>query len=310
MNRGYAGFYKEHYLRSSYEYAYARYLDYYSIPWGYEDITFDLGYKIYKPDFFFYDLKGNLQKVVEIKSRNEKAKADARKALDIIKNRYNIDCELLSYEELLELYKTLPFSLTSIITKWIESKDTTIHKAAHGELNGHFNLRHSESAKKKIGEHTKRLWNSDSLSRQRMIEGLKKSGIKKGYIKTKRENRMCKECTEEFETLVTSQRKYCSQKCAGKVAIRLATDRYVEKRTFIHHHIREYIIQWSIDNKKIVSETPFNKIKTTIHPLIKDIQNQFGVKDFRVISKAVFGEDCGRKELIKFMKDVCNEKIC
>jgi len=34
------------------------------------------------------------------------------------------------------------------------------------------------------------------------------------------------------------------------------------------------------------------------------------VKDFRVISKAVFGEDRGRKELLRFMKNVCNEKLC
>ncbi len=51
MNRGYAGFYKGHYLRSSYEYAYAKFLDFHSVQWGYEEQTFDLGYKKYKPDF-------------------------------------------------------------------------------------------------------------------------------------------------------------------------------------------------------------------------------------------------------------------
>jgi hypothetical protein len=45
-------------------------------------------------------------------------------------------------------------------------------------------------------------------------------------------------------------------------------------------------------------------------PLLDDIQKQFGVKDIRVISKAVFGEDRGRKELLKFMQKMCNEKIC
>lgn len=74
LNRGYAGFYKGHYLRSSYEYAYAKYLDYHSIPWSYEDEVFDLGYKKYKPDFFFYDSKGELIKIVEVKSRNREAK--------------------------------------------------------------------------------------------------------------------------------------------------------------------------------------------------------------------------------------------
>ena len=310
MNRGYAGFYRGHYLRSSYEYAYAKYLDFHSIPWTYEDKTFDIGYKIYKPDFFFYDQNGNLEKIVEIKSRNKEAIAEARKALIIIKDRYNVDCELVSYEELLKLYVALPFSLTSIITEWIESKNTTIHKATFGELNGHYNLKHTENAKKKIGEHTKRLWATDSPAKRKMLEGLKKSGIKKGYIKTPREKRTCKECGKEFIVLVTSIQKYCSQSCAGKVAIRNATGRYIEKRENIHQNMKDYIIKWAIDNQKIVSETPLNRIKTTIAPLLDEIQKKFGVKDFRVISKAVFGEDRGRKELIKFMKEVCNEKVC
>ena len=80
LNRGYAGFYKELYLRSSYEYAYAKYLVYHSIPWSYEDKVFDLGYKLYKPDFFFYDQNGKIIKIVEIKSRDKKAKDNALKA--------------------------------------------------------------------------------------------------------------------------------------------------------------------------------------------------------------------------------------
>ena len=309
-NRGYAGVYKGIYLRSSYEYAYAKYLDYNNISWSYEDDSFDIGYKIYKPDFFFYDENRTLKKIVEIKSRNQKAKDEARKALDIIKQEYNIECELLSYEELLNLYKTLPFSLTSTITEWIQSENTTINKAAHGELNGHYNLKHSETTKKKIGEHTKQLWASDSESRRKMLEGLRKSGMKKGYIKTQRENRICKTCSNEFTVMITSTQLYCSQKCAGQMVIKKATAKYVENRTAIHKNIRAFIIEWSINNRDIVLNTPLNKIKTTIAPLINDIEKYFGVKDFRVISKATFGEDRGRKELIIFMKNVCNENVC
>ncbi|EKN69837.1 hypothetical protein BABA_07771 [Neobacillus bataviensis LMG 21833] len=110
MNRGYAGFYKGHYLRSSYEYAYAKYLDFYSIQWTYEEKVFDLGYKLYKPDFFFYDKDNKLEKIVEIKSRNKEAKDNARKSLNTIEEKYNIKCELISYEELLKIYNELPFS--------------------------------------------------------------------------------------------------------------------------------------------------------------------------------------------------------
>ncbi|MCF6408418.1 hypothetical protein [Pseudalkalibacillus salsuginis] len=170
MNRGYAGFYKGHYLRSSYEYAYAKSLEHHSIQWSYEDEVYDIGYRLYKPDFFFYDKNGEVTKIVEIKSRNEQEKKKARKALYSIKELYSIECKLISYEELLDLYKKLPFSLTSVLTEWIKSKDTTVNKAAFGKLNGHYNLKHNERTKRVIGDHTKKLWASNSIGKQRMMK--------------------------------------------------------------------------------------------------------------------------------------------
>ncbi|WP_078545801.1 PDDEXK family nuclease [Litchfieldia alkalitelluris] len=310
MNRGYAGFYKGHYLRSSYEYAYAKYLDFHLIPWGYEEEVFDLGYKKYKPDFFFYDDE-KLIKIVEIKSRDKNVKDQATKALNAIVQKYNISCELISYEELLELYKSLPFSLNSTITEWINSKDTTVNKAAYGELNSHFNFKHSIDTKMKIGNHTKKLWASDSVSKQNMIEGLRKSGlVQKGKYKKPREVRMCKECSKPFEVIISSPKLYCSRNCSGIVAVRTAKFTNMECRSENHKAIKEFIIQWSLKNADLILDTPYNKIKTTLQPLIVDIHKKFRVKDFRVISKSVFGKDQGRKELLKFMKDVCNENVC
>jgi hypothetical protein len=78
----------------------------------------------------------------------------------------------------------LTFSLTSTINEWIESKETTVNKAACGELNGHYNLKHNENTKRRIGEHTKKLWASDSVAKQRMLEGLRKTGlVQKGKLK-------------------------------------------------------------------------------------------------------------------------------
>lgn len=218
---------------------------------------------------------------------------------------------MVSYEELLILYNDLPFSLNSVITEWIQSGKTTINKALYGKYNGHYNLKHSNEAKKKIGEHTKKLWASDSSAKRRMIEGLRKSGsVQKGKFKKPREKRVCNECGKIFEVIITSPQKFCSQSCSGNVAIRKATDSYVNRRHQIHIEIKEFIVKWSIENKDKVLAAPFNKIKTTIKPLIDSIQIHYDVKDFRVISKAVFGEDRGRKELLRFMKNVCNEKVC
>ncbi|GEM_PF-2153025 len=311
MNRGYAGFYKSHYLRSSYEYAYAKFLDYHCISWGYEDRVFNIGYKFYKPDFFFYNDAGNLIKIVEIKSRDNEAKEKALKALNVIKTTYGIDCELISYEELLDMYKLVPFSLTSTITEWIESNNTTINKAVYGKYNGHFNQKHTDQTKRKIGQHTKKLSDSNSPAKARMIEGLRKSGlVQKGKQKKPREQRICKSCGREFEVIITSSKLFCTQVCAGNSNIKIATQVYVENRASIHQEIKQTVIQWAIDHTEIITVTPLNKIKSTLNPLIEQIYQEFGVKDFRVISKAVFGEDRGRKELLRFMKKVCNENVC
>ncbi|MCD8508720.1 MAG: restriction endonuclease [Bacillus sp. (in: Bacteria)] len=308
MNRGYAGFYKGYYLRSSYEYAYAKYLDYFSVSWSYEDRDFDIEYKIYKPDFFFYNEIGQIIKIVEIKSRHKIAKNQALMALNVIKEKYGIEVELISYEELLILYKKLPFSLTSTISEWIDSEHTTVNKKNKGKLNGHYNIKHSNTAKMKIGNHTKKLWESDSVSKKRMLEGLRNSGLsQKGKVKTPRQFRCCLNCGIHFKVLITSSKKYCSRKCSGKIAIKLATNSYIEKRFNIHLDIRRFVINWCKENNDLVNSTPLNKISTTIKPLLDDINKNFSVKDIRVISKAIFGVDRGRKELLNFMKKVSKE---
>lgn len=311
MNRGYAGFYKDFYLRSSYEYAYAVYLDQMFIPWSYEDQVFDIEGKKYKPDFFFYDQFGNLEKIVEIKSRNKKAKEKAIRQLIAIEKQYKIKTELISYEELQVLYKELPFSLHAIITQWTTSEKTTINKAAKGTLNPHYGLKHSDKTKIIIGAHTRKLWSSDSEAKKRMVEGLRQSGLaQKGKTRVPREKRYCNLCLNEYIVMKKSARIYCSRKCSGNIAIKLATDVYVKKRKDIHSEIKKYIIQWTMKNQELVLSTPFNKINTTIKPMTDEIHRHYGIKDMRVISKAVFGTDQGRKELLKFMKKLCSENVC
>lgn len=311
MNRGYAGYYKEFYLRSSYEYAYARYLDHFDIPWSYEDRIFSVNGKSYKPDFFIYNPDGALEKIVEVKSRNKRSIESALQNLKCIEEAFGLSTSLVSYKELLILYKNMPVSLNSVITNWILSEKTTISKSTRGELNAHFGIRHSVESKKRIGEHTKRLWESDSPSKQRMVEGLRKSGlVQKGKFKTTRSKRTCKRCNTEFTVLNTSSKKYCSRKCSGAVAIGLATERYVDNRNEVHRQIRIFIEEWTLKNADLVLSTPFNKINSTIKPMTDEILVRFQIKDFRVISKAVFGQDRGRKELLRYMKSICDENVC
>lgn len=71
-SRGVQGYYynkskKKHvWLRSTYEFVYAKWLDKHSIEWDVEQKTFQLEKSTYRPDFFIYE-KGRLVKIVEIK---------------------------------------------------------------------------------------------------------------------------------------------------------------------------------------------------------------------------------------------------
>lgn len=309
-NRGYAGYYKNFYLRSSYEYAYAKYLDFFSVTWDYEREIFEVDNKLYKPDFFILNPDNTIKKIVEIKSKNFISIETATKKLKYIQEKYGYEVAVISYKQLLKLYEKLPFTLNSVITEWISSSETTISKVACGDKNGHFNMKHSSETKKKIGEHTKLLWSQDSPSRRGMLDGLNKSGIKRGYIRVPREERNCLLCQNTFRVLTTSNQKYCSQTCAGNVAIKIATEASVTKQKIIHKEIKNYVLHWSKENRETVIKTPYNRISTTLRPLLNEIENKFGIKDIRIVSKEVLGKDCGRKELLKFMKDLCNENVC
>lgn len=68
------------------------------------------------------------------------------------------------------------------------------------------------------------------------------------------------------------------------------------------------IINWTIENKEMVLETKFNKVKTTMQPLIDKINEIHHTKDMRIISLAVFGEGLSRKELLAIMKEIATKQ--
>lgn len=102
--RGYQGYYystvQEQYvwLRSSYEYIYAKYLDSINVNWKIEFKSYKLiTNETYKPDFFIFDDNNNLIKIVEVKGwwKNRLHK------YYLLKKQLNtIDMELLKLEEL------------------------------------------------------------------------------------------------------------------------------------------------------------------------------------------------------------------
>ena len=80
------------------------------------------------------------------------------------------------------------------------------------------------------------------------------------------------------EVLLHRMKNIVIEHALGKPQLGLQPYRYMENRNTIHQSIKEYIIEWSIDNKETVTKTPLNKIKTTIAPLLNEIQELFGIR--------------------------------
>jgi hypothetical protein len=76
--RGYQGYYKSRHngmvwLRSSWEYIYAKWMDEKNITWRYELKSFKLSNgQSYRPDFFIYNNENKLKNIVEIKGMKDK----------------------------------------------------------------------------------------------------------------------------------------------------------------------------------------------------------------------------------------------
>lgn len=83
-------------FRSSYELAYAKYLDSKNILWMYEIETFDLGDTTYTPDFFL----PQFEKFIEIKGY---MRSEAKKKIDKFLEQYPWDLEILRKDDLFRL---------------------------------------------------------------------------------------------------------------------------------------------------------------------------------------------------------------
>lgn len=87
IHRGIQGYYwnksksKYVWLRSSWEYIYAKWLNEHNIIWDVEVKTYNLNNTTYRPDFFIFDNKDNIISIVEVKGfwRNREYKVDLLK---------------------------------------------------------------------------------------------------------------------------------------------------------------------------------------------------------------------------------------
>lgn len=308
MFRGYGGYYKETYLRSSLEFAYAYYLDSKNIKWKYELKRFDLEGISYKPDFYIMKDE-EIDYIVEIKS--EENKYEGIQKVTKLKELYNLDVRLITYKDLLKIYQNeMPISLNKARVMWKEEYKTSYSQNVTGENNPMFGKTHSESTKLILSEKGKERFKNEQFKNKMMISAIE-SNRKNGYSaqkqpRSKRETRNCEnpECNESFVVTVSSKKKFCSQQCAAKIASLLGAKAEIEKSRKLLDQVKDYIIEWAKNNQALIQETPYNKIKTNLSELFTNINKLFNIKDMRIISKAVFGEDKGRKQLLTYLKEI------
>lgn len=307
MVRGYTGYYNGKYLRSSLEFAYAYYLDHFQIEWGYEEETFELSDFYYKPDFFIKE-KGGVIKIVEIKGEGN-FKLGTKK-LQEFQEKYSIPIEMYTYKDLVKLYQDkMPIRLNAAKRKWIEEYGAELSQCyIHGKYNPMFGVTQKDETKLLISEKAKERF-KDPNYKKKITENLIEFNRMNGFAASRgqRSERVIKicanpSCDNKFTITIFSKRKYCGKKCAGACTSVYGSEISKAKAKELRDEIKVFILDWAIKNINLVLETKFNGI-TNLNPLYKLIEEQFGIKDKRIITKSLLGEDKGRKEFLKYLKE-------
>lgn len=195
------------------------------------------------------------------------------------------------------------------------------HKTNNPELGynldsgGKSNCTKSESALEEMRNAVIRSWNDKDKS-EKMLEGLRKGT--ETWKRICEENKIDFECPICGEILKLSKHEIKTRKTCGKISCKneylkltkgytkgLNKANEVSKIKYKNRSddIRNYVINWSLDNKEIVLKCPKNKITTVLQELINNIDDLFGVKDLRSIAKSC----CGTQSKIEFLKWLQNE---
>ncbi|KXS45388.1 MAG: Uncharacterized protein AWU54_405 [Candidatus Frackibacter sp. T328-2] len=300
MVRGYSGYYKDVYLRSSLEFAYAYYLDFIGEEWIYEYMNYDLfNGRVYKPDFFIINY-GDIDKIIEVKGETNKEEGkEVKKQFEAL---YNIPLEIISRKDLIKIYdKSMPISLEDARVMFREEYGATLISDVSGKNNPHYDIPHTEETKAVISEKAKKRW-EDEEYREKMKKAFEEREITGGYQKTEREMRVCEVCGKGFEVMITSSYKCCSKKCGSILGAEKARAMKADKKKLERRVIRDSAEDWALENKDVVLNTPYNRISSGLQSLYQLLEDNLDIKDERTVSRA-FGVE-GRKELLGILKNL------
>ena len=172
----------------------------------------------------------------------------------------------------------------------------------------------SKETKILIGKTTKEKWANEDTA-DRMLKGLQKGTetVKKNATKNF-VVLVCLNCGKEFKVkpFEAKDKKFCCNKCVGqhlaktgkaKENSEIAAIKKHQENIIFKQEIKNFIIDWIVNHKDIVSTCPLNKITTTLYPLLEAIKQKYNIKDIR--SLFICFEAKNKKEFLFALQKYC-----
>ncbi|MFW6282199.1 MAG: NUMOD3 domain-containing DNA-binding protein [bacterium] len=306
----YTGYYNNNYLRSSYEYIYAKILEKKNIKYKTEAKTYILkDGRSFKPDFFLY--KGNqLVKIVEIKSERDKLVKEGIEKIRLLNEKLDIPVIMLQSKELNELCSKNQMNYYKLKNEWINYEKTSQVHNVKGKKNPMYGKKHTKKSKIINGKKTKkRFQNPDFVKKHskavkkamKNVEFPDKFG---GYYsRKKRKIRKCIVCGNEFKVIEGHSERACSNSCGSLLGIFEAKRINRAKNKERNREIRHIVIEYAKKNREFIWNIPFNNISNNLDLIFKNILSKYNLKDVRNIFYAFYGQHSNKyRKLLKDLK--------
>lgn len=277
--RGYQGFYKNMYLRSSYEYVYCIILETLGVEYKYEEKIYDLGYTRYKPDFHIYR-DGKLVEITEIKSERRSEIKKAKYKISALKRQVDVPIKIYHFLDLKRLCEESGLDIKTLISKW---REISTGYTAKGDKNPMYKISHTDTTKKLIGKKSLERWKDPEF-----VEKIKKSypvytnenpHPLKGRIKSERVSVNCLECNKPFVKIVSDVKVYCSKACSLVSATKIAHDTITKNRKKLHKNIKMDIFMHINKHPNLIVDGE-NK---GLYKELLQITSKHGINDIRTV---------------------------
>ena len=217
----YQGFYKNYYLRSSYEYVYIKVLERLNVRFEMEMVTYTFkDGSSYTPDFFILNNNNDIIKIVEIKAEDKEYYAEGLEINNKMLKEYGIAIEMLSIYELRKICKENGLGFDVLSKEWKNHPNSSKIKDNKGVRNPMYGKKHSLEAKIKNGNKTRERFKNDPEFRKLHSEKVKEAMLKVDKSKLSFKNRSknveitCAIC--ERQTKVYTSQTLCCDECRSK----------------------------------------------------------------------------------------------